>query len=421
MTKQRWWAALAIACAVVVAGCSGVEKCSQGERGCIGGPCESNDSCSFDLECVQGAVCGKPAGDDKHDFGTCMQGEDGCFGGGCNAGKCSEGFTCTANECVPSGGNVGDGDGDGDGDGPSCSSMCEEEDAVCTTDTNECFNFCSVPADGILPGDLAKNKPEPVFCFKRQETDPDITFEQACRNRCKLQCQRQDWFCGDGAECEPAFCEGADVLTKCQQDCAEGDDAAKLTCIQDSCHAARGTECRDTVCPDGAPECPDTVLCQNNAEKCGNLLFDGWCDDGDTFGTKPIPGEPVNTDSNLCPWGNDCADCGPRYKKSADDKGPVNLKQGELCNYNSSCDGHKRITLNNEVVVDLETNESWCLELTAVQSGVWRCMPDASGEGETCPDGYKQRVLQNASGQDIMVGETKVQVCIPECGDPATN
>ena len=432
MTKQRSlgaavsplsWAFVAVACMVALAGCSGVKKCKQGEAGCIGGPCESGSSCDFDLTCVSGAnLCGKPAGD-KIDFGTCMQGEPGCYGGGCDNGKCDEGFTCVNNTCMPESVNPGDGDGDGgepDAGGPTCTDMCMESDpdAVCTTDTKECVNFCAVPEDGILPGSLADDRDPPIFCAKQKDSDPDLTFADVCKRRCELQCRLQDWFCGDAGKCAPGYCDGPDIQVQCLADCTEGDDEKKLACLQDSCQTTRATGCLDTKCPgDKPPQCAG-VSCTNDASKC-TALMDGWCDDGDTFGTKPVPGEPVNTDSNLCKWGTDCADCGPRY---GEDKS-TNIPQGELCNYNSACAGHIRTGQGATQTVDLTRNEAWCLELTAVQAGVWRCMPDASGKTangspETCPDGYMKRTLQDANMQDIVINGITVQVCIPNCGIP---
>ena len=88
---------------------------------------------------------------------------------------------------------------------------------------------------------------------------------------------------------------------------------------------------------------------------------------------------------------------------------------GALCNYNSACEGHIRTGEGVNQRVDLARNESWCLELTAVQEKLLRCLPDASGQGETCPDGYSQITLENPPGTPIVIDGITAKVCVPHC------
>jgi hypothetical protein len=406
---MAWWAALTVAFAIAVTGCSEVGKCKQGEKGCIGGACSASDPCSFDLTCVPGAgLCGKPAGNDKVDFGSCMLGEAGCFGGGCKDGSCAAGFKCMNNVCMPStGGNVGDGDGDGDADagGPTCTDTCMETDpdAVCTTDKGTCVNFCEVP--DVLPGTLAEPRPSPT-CSAIKPDDPALTFDELCKRRCQFDCRNRGWFCGSGDKCEPGACDKPEVLVACHTECDTESDPLK--CVLGACEENMRKGCAETTCTGGAPNCTG-VKCSNNCVFSNGMSAngDGYCDDGDTFHTDPIAGELTYTDSNICQWGTDCSDCGPRMGED----NSRNLPMGALCNYNSACAGHKR----NGNQPDLETNRAWCLELTAVQQKLLRCLPDASGKNETCPDGYSQITLENPPGTPIVIDGITAKACVPHC------
>jgi hypothetical protein len=156
------------------------------------------------------------------------------------------------------------------------------------------------------------------------------------------------------------------------------------------------------MCPGGTKSCTD-ITCRNDCDAAG----DGYCDDGDTFHTDPIANERFYTDSNRCDWGTDCSDCGPRMGKDTS----RHLPMGALCNYNSACEGHDR----EGDTVNLKKNDAWCLELSAVQLDLFRCLPDASGEGENCPDGYSQITLESPPGTPIVIDGVTAKACVPHC------
>lgn len=70
------------------------------------------------------------------------------------------------------------------------------------------------------------------------------------------------------------------------------DYTKKNTCQKNGCEWVRQTRsCQDLIPSDPGTTCTNTC----------RYAYDGECDDGG-----------LNSDYDLCPWGSDCADCGPR-------------------------------------------------------------------------------------------------------------
>jgi hypothetical protein len=290
-----------------------------------------------------------------------------------------------------SGGGEHDG-GEGDAGGP-CS--CAGEHELCTPD-GRCVDYCAYER---LPGSLAAERPTPITCAKANATDPDLTFAQLCERRCQLQCRLQGWFCGEPCAedaCDPG---NSTMLAACSEACG-----ADLSCIQASCQAARAAGCAQTKCPGNQPPSCSDAHCTNDCR----FNFDGWCDDGDVFGTLDVT-VVDNMDSAECGWGHDCADCGPRHGSDPS----RNLPAGAQCRFNSNCAGFAQRVVEGEIQVDIANTKAWCATFHQPVDGNFRCLPDASGEGETCPSHYTTVTVVSANGEPLMSDGVQALVCAP--------
>jgi hypothetical protein len=171
----------------------------------------------------------------------------------------------------------------------------------------------------------------------------------------------------------------------------------------------------DTVCPGGAKtDCPADMVCNNDCIYPGN----GFCNDGDVFHTAPTPDADYwETDNDFCGWGTDCNDCGPRQGLA-----PIHLPLGSQCQYDSNCEGNVQGEFDGGPwTFDLTRNAAWCVELSDVQAGNKRCVPDASGDDETCPSGFKLSVLSTPDAdhdgqpEPIVIGGRTAKACVPAC------
>jgi hypothetical protein len=337
------------------AACKKVKHCQDGASRCIGGACD-DDQCDFDLICVVrdegGRTCGKDLGDDEYDFGSKGKGK----------GK-------PASEV-----------------GPACSCDAPE---LCTMDTETCVNYCEVPPADQLPG--SGEAPEVIFCEQASGEQP-LKFEDICKRRCELTCQRWQQFCD--YQCAADYCDGADILAACKADCPTNEGAPEA-CLTRDCNTVRDLGCAEVTCPDtNKPANCTGVLCKNT---CGGTTSpewagDGVCDDGD----------PSNAATASCTWGTDCTDCGPRAGEA-----PEAQPQGGLCAFNTGCKGYTE---------DLAKNEAWCMSFADVEAKLQRCVPDCS-HGELCPEGYQCVAVVDASGKPVESGDLKGQACVPAmCG-----
>jgi hypothetical protein len=311
---------------------------------------------------------------------NCKRGELGCIGGNADDGKCKFGLVAKNGKCVEpngsgNGGNTSNnnggedaGDSGGEDGGTSAADDmcggCEGTD-ICIEKSRECVDFCEAPDE--LPG--AGDVPELISC----SGDPnaaggqlDLSFEENCIARCQLECRWREWFCGE--TCTANFCADAARLLECQTECPASDKA----CMGTKCRETRARKCDGAKCSDNsAPDCSD-ITCSNECDSSDPRskvnLFDGYCDDGSY----------TNSASDFCPFGTDCADCGPRRGPARpQDEGDLGF--GELCPNPWRCDDHTG---------DNTTNASWCLLVPGALQGVARCMPDCSEKGEECPPGY---------------------------------
>jgi hypothetical protein len=132
------------------------------------------------------------------------------------------------------------------------------------------------------------------------------------------------------------------------------------------------------------------VQCRNS---CPGYNFDGVCDDGDLKSAA----------SGVCPFGSDCADCGPRRGAA-----PSAAAQGDACAFHSNCKGASP--------EDPGAAHAWCIEIA---DGVSRCAPDCTDEGEICPEGSQCFELagpdRDGDGEPdpIEVEERRASACFP--------
>ncbi len=329
-------------CFMAWAGCADVESCQEvNTPGCLNSPVRTTGSpCLFDLVEVNGK-CLKSATPDVS----------------CGANKCGAG------------------------------SLCDEATKTCT-------NFCSTPA--VIPGSV--QAPEAIFCEAiKTQAMPNpamLTFEEVCRRRCRLNCQRLSQFC-TGYQCAAGSCDGADVQAKCRLDAPPlsggGNDLAKLT---KSCNDTRFAVCDTQLsCPNGAkPNCAN-ITCSNNCQFNGqNVTGDGVCDDSD----------PYSSMTAQCQWGTDCTDCGPRMGSAP------TLNLGDACQYSLNCQGGTGSP---------DTAGAWCVTQESI-ANVARCMPDCS-RGQKCAEGFTCRTLTFASADGtssnpLVVGKYTSSACLPD-------
>ncbi|MET0286888.1 MAG: hypothetical protein ABW352_20565 [Polyangiales bacterium] len=341
MTKRAFLLCSLLAlCLLAVAGCSDVESCLEvNEPGCLYSPVRTTGSpCLFDLVPVDG-ICRKSNDTTQTPCGECEAG------------------------------------------------------ALCDEATNTCINFCDMPA--LLPGGV--KAPEAIFCeaiaTPSMPSPAMLGFEEVCRRRCRLNCQRLSQFC-TGYQCPPGSCDGADVLTKCQSDCpmpaGGGND---LACLTKSCNDTRFAVC-DTklTCPNSAtPNCAN-ISCSNSCMFNGkNVTGDGVCDDGDVY----------SSEFAQCAWGTDCTDCGPRVGAE-----PVG-GPGDVCQYSLNCAGGTGTP---------DSAGAWCVNLNSLP-GVARCMPDCS-RNQKCADGFSCRTLMipgdDGTSKPIEAGGYESSACLPD-------
>ncbi len=272
----------------------------------------------------------------------------------------------------------------------SSSDMCSDCPAgsLCVPQDNQCRNFCEAPP--VLPGSITA--PDPIAC--QEFTDPNqpnvnpmLSFEEVCTRRCQLDCRRLEQFCPD-YKCPDGACDQPDVQTECLTDCPLTDAGAKdLACLAQRCEDIRFGRCESSIkCPNGAtPDCAN-VTCTND---CGmGHAGDGFCDDSD----------PDSSQTALCEWGSDCADCGAR-KGTAPDPG----YWGAVCKYRQNCAGGTGSPMDAT---------AWCMQLKGIP-GLARCAPDCS-RGQGCPIGFECRQVDlEPDGQALMQQGLTAQACVP--------
>lgn len=371
MNKKLWWAGFSLGLVLSSSACTDVESCTEGDKGCKGGPCDSDNVCAYSgLVCLVDShgreVCGEKKGDDKFDCGS--------------AGTCTMPDTDAG---TGGDGDTGDAGADAGPSEPTCE--CGGAEEVCAPDTTDtCLNFCEIP--DVIPGSEAQ-----LGACKAQVTDAnpnptDPTFAEVCETRCRQALVRINRYC-TGANLDPESCTDDAVQTQCETntDFATNPVAA-LAALTTSCIENRDAACTDVVCPTGSTLACAGVACKDDCK----YNFDGECDDGDL----------ASAVSSACGWGTDCSDCGPR-------KGPkpssAKHALGDVCVDDAQCVGHSSS--------DYTINRSWCLLVDGITEDVTRCMPDCSVSG-TCPDGYACLTI-TVDDEPLMQDGITAQVCNP--------
>ncbi|MET0341093.1 MAG: hypothetical protein ABW252_08820 [Polyangiales bacterium] len=261
------------------------------------------------------------------------------------------------------------------------------EGAMCVPDEGRCSQFCEAPP--VLPGSGAI--PAVITCEAAATTDAPapaaLAFEDVCKRRCELECQRLAQLCGSA--CAAGHCDRPEVQSECASDCPAptASGGRDLACLTRSCEDQRLSRCNaNLTCPDGRKVDCKAVTCTNDCA----FADDGQCDDGDIIASA----------RNDCAWGSDCADCGVRRGTLS----PGYL--GNVCRYHSNCKGGTQLP---------STAEAWCVASGTLE-GSSRCMPDCS-RGQRCADGFACREVTfatEAGGQaPIAEGTLTSQACVP--------
>ncbi len=363
MLKHVLWTVLGtglvISGALSLSACSEVESCKRGAVGCVDGDPNDGGECKLGLVPRDGK-CKEPDGLDN---------DGGKEDGGGNNSKDDAG---EASACAP----------------------CDAP-ALCVPERKECIDFCEAPEE--VPGSGPDY--QQITCGGEKDAmDKPVVldFAQTCKNTCLVSCRWENWFCpGSKRDCA-ADCDKPNVQAECALPVTGcGSD---VTCQKTKCVNIRALGCQADamLCPNSggmAPKC-DAITCTN---KCADQqsadanTFDGFCDDGAyTF-----------SETDLCPFGTDCADCGPRTGAAR----PVDvgdIKLGEPCPNSARCAGRSS---------DYDLNKSWCLD---VAGDVARCLVDCSGDDERCPTGFKCQELSSSAGTALMDRNgRRGKVCFP--------
>ena len=333
MTKRAFPAVL-LCCAWLFSGCSEVDSCREGETpGCLNSPPrdDADEPCLYDLV-LRNELCVVRGG--PQDFCT-----------SCDGGE------------------------------------------LCVPELNECVPFCE--AASPLPGSI--DPPEAIFCEATRDpsmpnTNPMLSFEEVCRRRCRLQCQRREQFCttsaGAAFDCAQNACEGPEVLAQCALDCPPTAAGANdLACLTRRCNDVRLSRCDSALCPTGYSASCQNVTCTNDCSiQGGGGAADGECDDGD----------PASALTALCRWGSDCTDCGPRRGA------PPPSTLGSVCAFGVNCDGGTGSP---------STADAWCIGLDKIP-GLARCAPDCS-RGQECADGFEcvEALFEQDDGSNAPITE----------------
>lgn len=339
MIKHAWPLAV-LAAAWLVASCGEVDSCKElQELGCLNSAPLPSGGCLFDLV-RRGDVCVKPGSP-----------EDLC-------GQCAQ-------------------------------------DQLCIPEENRCSNsFCEVPSP--LPGSVSP--PEAIFCEAfvdpaKPTENPMLSFDEVCRRRCRLECQRLEQFC-PGYKCPSGTCDKPELLAECKQDCPNTSlGQMDLACLTRSCNNQRFTGCTSTLaCPNGATPSCATITCTNDCMYQGQgLAGDGICDDGDVYSSQGA----------RCAWGTDCADCGPRTGTQ-----PPAGVYGSVCAFGANCQGGTGKP---------STATAWCVA-SEKQSGISRCLPDCS-RGQECDPGFACREalfdLGNGTKEPVVEDTVRSSACMP--------
>ncbi len=339
LTNPFLWLTLT-ASALLLTACGDGGLCTRGEIGCActaSNTCNSGATCNSDSMCEEGSSCDPgELGCECDDGDTCDEGvceNDVCVDETCTAGElgcaCDTGNTCTDGVC----------------ENDVCVEQCTPGEVGCTCDTGDtCTNgtcesgMCVAPC---TPGELG------CTCAPNDECDEGIcsggfcavgchpiwgnicnqasSVGEACTWACEIYCQGQQQFCG--TPCSAGFCDPVTGpgVTVCSEN--EQGEPATFNEALDFCALFDEAECADYASDTCTPSCATAICedtCFSEPDVDGNALDwnnDGSCDDGG-------PG----ADYDVCLWGTDCGDCGPRLGDA-----PACVEVGGCCDYDIKC------------------------------------------------------------------------------------
>jgi hypothetical protein len=312
---------------------------------------------------------------------SCKEDEVGCINSAPdNSGNCRAGLVLNASgtACVPKGG--------GGSVTPPDTCGCATNE-LCRDDMS-CVNVCITPTN--LPA-----RTSPTKTCRPFGAEAPYDFAKAAVALCYQGCIRRAALCGTSCnptvDCGPA---AAALLatTLCPGQMPE--------CAMKACELARDAPCAQQQCPAGAQPSCTGVSCTNSCITSTMYNNDGICDDGDLS----------NAESVVCDWGTDCGDCGPR-KGTA----PVFSRDlGDPCFDALQCGGDR---------TDVAKSTGWCVSTDEVRP-LYRCVPDCSKKGATCPSGYQcHDLLQDINGDNdpenvIDSKNVQARACFPSlCGN----
>jgi hypothetical protein len=313
---------------------------------------------------------------------SCKEDEPGCINSPPDdSGNCRAGLVLdeSGTACIPKGGSS-----------TKEPDLCGcEENELCRQDMT-CVNVCITPT--TLPARTSATK-----TCRPAKTDAPYDFAKAAVALCYQGCIRRAALCGTA--CNPAVdCTPAAAMALTTPLCPGG----MPECAMKACEVARDTPCAQQQCPPGSALNCTGVSCTNDCITTSPMstvfINDGLCDDGDLS----------NADSVVCDWGQDCGDCGPRRGTA-----PVFSRDlGDPCFDAIQCGGDRD---------DVTMSTGWCVE-TEKNRPLYRCVPDCSAKGATCPSGYEcHDLLQEVTGSDPVpvVDQQNMQAraCFPSlCG-----
>lgn len=314
----------------------------------------------------------------------CEKGTEGCLDGepfrsGPNEGKCSFGLVVNNNNntCVEDDGS----EPNGDGSVPTSCTGCAADEVCSPEDGETCLSYCDVE-----PELRAVNPPATCRDYTGS-TVKLLPFATACENACLQYCKRAEIYC-PGFVCDLASCKSPAQMAVCATECPTGDP----TCIALGCEEIRDTSCADFSCPNDtfAKSCTD-VRC---TDSCTGNTKDGFCDDG----------EPLSASYDICTFGSDCADCGPRKGT----KGAI-APLGGQCVRDVGCPGFDS---------DFNKTESWCVNVTGTPPSQYACIPNCTGsesDPNACTEGFACQGLEYSDGTPF-VNSSNLQAfgCFPQ-------
>lgn len=158
------------------------------------------------------------------------------------------------------------------------------------------------------------------------------TVGEACVWACEMFCQSQQQYCDEA--CQAGFCDpdNGPGVTICK---VQDEAAASLAQARSWCNTFESSSCEETACTSGSPDCGEVCFedCGSHVARDGNgdpvdVPEGVWSDDNSCDDGGP------DADYDVCLWGGDCLDCGPRPGPA-----PACTDIGGCCGHDVKCCG----------------------------------------------------------------------------------